>query len=93
MAILNIRVGTKTTYTAVFIVESGTNYNIILGRDSLHHNYAIPSSLHHVLIQWNCDTYQMIQADEEVCLITSPDSVFIRDSLNSVPTIKIKVAL
>ena len=53
MAILNIRVGTKTTYTRFFIVESGTNYNAILGRDWLHHNYAIPSSLHQVLILWN----------------------------------------
>ena len=41
----------------------------------------------------NGDTYEMVQADEKVCLITSSDSVFISDSLKSVPIIKIEVAL
>ena len=93
MAILKIRVGTKIAYTGFFIVESGTNYNAIRGRNCLHHNYAIQSSLHQVLIVWNGDTYEMVQANEKVCLITYPYFVFIRDSLKSVPTIKIDVAL
>ena len=33
MTTLKIRVGIKTTFTGFFIVESGTNYNVILGRD------------------------------------------------------------
>ena len=40
-----------------------------------------------------CDTYEMVQANDEVYLSTSPDSIFIRDSLKSVPTIKIEVSL
>ena len=46
MAILKITIGSKATFTSSFIVESSTDYNAILGIDWLHHNYAIPSSLH-----------------------------------------------
>ena len=41
MAFLKIIIGTKTTYTSFFIVKSDTNYNAILERDWLHHNYVI----------------------------------------------------
>ena len=42
---------------------------------------------------WNGDTFEMVQVDDKVCLITSLDSIFIRDALRPVPSIRIEVAL
>jgi hypothetical protein len=48
---VDLTVGKKTILTSFFIVNSKSTYNILLGRDWIHANYCIPSTMHQCLIQ------------------------------------------
>jgi hypothetical protein len=39
------------------------NYSVILGRDWIHTNRCIPSTLHQFLIQWIDDEVEVVHAD------------------------------
>jgi hypothetical protein len=39
------------------------NYSIVLGRDWIHANRCIPSTLHQFLIQWIDDAVEVIHTD------------------------------
>jgi hypothetical protein len=51
VASMELTVGSKTLAIAFFVVEVQGNYSIILGRDWIHANYCLPSTLHQFLIQ------------------------------------------
>jgi hypothetical protein len=44
---MELTVGSKSLATAFFIVEVEGNYSVILGRDWIHANHCVPSTLHH----------------------------------------------
>jgi hypothetical protein len=50
--LMELTVGSESLATAFFIVEVQGNYSVILGRDWIHANHCIPSTLHQFLIQW-----------------------------------------
>ena len=43
---INISIDHKTALSAFFVIDSITNYNIFLGRDWIHANWCVSSSLH-----------------------------------------------
>jgi hypothetical protein len=47
---MELTIGSKSLATTIFIIEVQGNYNVILGRDWIHGNYCIPSTLHQFLI-------------------------------------------
>ena len=50
VASMELTIGTKTLATAFFIAEVQGNYNLILGRDWIHANQCVPSTLHQFLV-------------------------------------------
>ncbi|XP_020082161.1 uncharacterized protein LOC109705789 [Ananas comosus] len=42
----DITVGSKTLRTAFFVVDADSQYNLLLGRDRIHANECVPSTLH-----------------------------------------------
>jgi hypothetical protein len=60
---MELTVGSKSLVTAFFIVEVQGNYSIILGRDWIHVNHCVPSTLHQFLIQWIDDEIKVVHAD------------------------------
>jgi hypothetical protein len=60
---MELTVGRKSLATAFFVIEVQGNYNVILGRDWIHVNHCIPSTLHQFLIQWNNDEIEVVHAD------------------------------
>ena len=65
---LELTVGSKTLATAFFVAEVQGNYNVLLGRDWLHANQCVPSTLHQQLVQWVDDEVEVIPADESACI-------------------------
>jgi hypothetical protein len=63
---LNIR--TKTLAAAFFVADVEGNYSLILGRDLIHANQCIPSTLHQMLIQWVGDDVEQVHADVSACI-------------------------
>jgi hypothetical protein len=60
---MKLTTGSKSLTTAFFIIEVQCNYSVILGRDWIHVNHCVPSTLHQFLIQWIDDEIEVIHAD------------------------------
>ena len=66
---IELTVGSKVALTAFFVIESRAAYNALLGRDWIHSNWCVPSSLHQMLIFWNEDgTTEEVRADNKARL-------------------------
>ena len=46
MISLELTIGSKTLATAFFVADVQGNYNVLLGRDWLHANQCVPSTMH-----------------------------------------------
>jgi hypothetical protein len=60
---MELTVGSKSLATAFFIIEVQGNYSIILGRNWIHVNRSIPSTLHQLLIQWINDEIEAVHVN------------------------------
>jgi hypothetical protein len=65
---VELTVGSKTVPTAFFVVDVKGRYNVLLGRDWIHANGCVPSSLHQFLVQWVGDQVEVIEADTAMCV-------------------------
>jgi hypothetical protein len=63
-----LMVGSKTVPTTFFVVDVKGHYNVLLGRNWIHMNECVPSTLHQCVIQWVSDEVEVVQADEDVCI-------------------------
>nr|CAD1833033.1 unnamed protein product [Ananas comosus var. bracteatus] len=46
-----LTIGSKTLRTTFFVVDADSHYNLLLGRDWIHANECVPSTLHEKLFQ------------------------------------------
>ena len=49
---LNVKVGKHELHGGFFVMDVKTNYNVLLGRDWIHSNACVLSSLHQMLFIW-----------------------------------------
>jgi hypothetical protein len=63
---VDLTVGNKTIPTSFFIINSKSTYNVLLGRDWIHTNCCIPSTMHQCLIQWDGDEVEVVHADDSI---------------------------
>jgi hypothetical protein len=76
VASMELTVGSKTLATAFFIAKVQGNYSVILGRDWIHANRCIPSTLHQFLIQWVGDDIEVVHADTSACVAMADSSIW-----------------
>ena len=50
---IDVTVGSKTSPTAFFVIDAKPSYSTLLGRDWIHANSCVPSTLHQLLMFWN----------------------------------------
>jgi hypothetical protein len=60
---MELTVGSKSLTTAFFVVEVKVNYSVILGRNWIHANCCVSSTLHQFLIQWIDDEIEVVHAN------------------------------
>nr|ABB47187.2 retrotransposon protein, putative, unclassified [Oryza sativa Japonica Group] len=65
--VLNVEltVGSKTIPTTFFVIDGKGSYSLLLGRDWIHANCCIPSTMHQCLIQWQGDKIEIVPADNQ----------------------------
>jgi hypothetical protein len=51
---------------------------VLLGRDWIHANECVPSTLHQCMIKWVSDEVEMVQADEDVRIAMTESQVDIQ---------------
>ena len=56
----DITMGSKTSLSTFFVINSTTNYNVLLGRDWIHANWCVSSSLHQFLLFWKGDEVEVV---------------------------------
>ena len=49
---IQTKVGSKVNTTTFFVVNTKLAYNALLGRDWIHTNWVVPSSLHQIVMFW-----------------------------------------
>jgi hypothetical protein len=63
---IQIKVGSKVNTTAFFVVNTKLTYNALLGRDWIHSNWVVPSSLHQVIMFWkDNNSIEIVTADDK----------------------------
>jgi hypothetical protein len=70
-----VTVGSKTMPTAFFMVDMKGRYNLLLGQDWIHANECVLSTIHQNVIQWIDDEVEVVQANEEVCIVMAKSQV------------------
>jgi hypothetical protein len=69
-----LTVGSKTIPTAFFVVNVKGRYNLLLGRDWIHANGCVPSTLHQCVIQWIGDEVEVVKVDNSACIASVESS-------------------
>nr|ABA98732.1 retrotransposon protein, putative, unclassified [Oryza sativa Japonica Group] len=66
--VLNVEltVDSKTIPTTFFVIDGKGSYSLLLGRDWIHANCCIPSTMHQCLIQWQGDNIEIVPADSQL---------------------------
>ena len=61
---VELKVGNKITNVVFFVFQTKAAYNALLGREWIHSNLVILSSLHQFLMFWNDDDFvEMVKVD------------------------------
>ena len=71
IASMELTVGSKTLATALFVSKVQGNFSLILGRDWIHANQFVPSTLHQFLIQWIGDEVDIVHGDTSSFIATA----------------------
>jgi hypothetical protein len=72
-------VGSKTVPIAFFVVDVKGRYNILLGRDWIHANGCVPSTLHQCVVQWVGDEVEIIEADDSACVALAESQEYLQE--------------
>jgi hypothetical protein len=60
---VELTISSKTLPTAFFVIKGRGSYNLFLGRDWIHANCCIPSTMHQCIIQWIGDSMKVVQGE------------------------------
>jgi hypothetical protein len=63
---VDLMMGSKTLLTTCFVIEGKGAYSLLLGRDWIHANCCIPSTMHQQLVQWVDDDVEVFHADDSI---------------------------
>jgi hypothetical protein len=79
---MELTIGSKTLATTFFVIETQGNFSLILGRDWIHANKCVPSTLHQMLIQWVDDEVEVVHGDNSACVaIADSHSIGVHDDV------------
>ena len=75
--VINIKltIGSKTLLTTFFVIDGKGSYSLLLGRDWIHVNCCVPSTMHQCLISWHGDDVELVRANESMSIAIA-DPVF-----------------
>ena len=68
---VDLTIGSKTLPTTFFVINGKGSYNLVLGRDRIHANCCIPSTMHQCLIQWIGDVVEVVAADSSFSIASA----------------------
>ena len=68
---VDLTIGSKTLPTTFFVTNGKGSHSLLLGRDWIHANCCIPSTMHQCLIQWIGDVVEVVAADSSFSIASA----------------------
>jgi hypothetical protein len=65
---VELTIGSKTLPTTFVVTKWRGSYNLLLGRDWIHANCFIPSTMHQCIIQWIGDSVEVVQVETSLTI-------------------------
>jgi len=75
---VELTIGSKTLPTTFFVVSGKGAYNLLLGRDWIHANCCIPSTMHQCLVQWIGDKIEIVPRDSSYVVASAEADTYER---------------
>jgi hypothetical protein len=79
---VEVTIGSKTLITTFFVIDSKGAYSLLLGRDWIHANCCVPSTMHQFLIQWVGDDIEVVHADDAVSVAATESAYWEYEGLD-----------
>jgi len=68
---VELTIGSKTLLTTFLVISGKGAYNLLLGRDLIHANCCIPSTMHQCLVQWVGDKIEVVLGDSSYVIASA----------------------
>jgi len=68
---VELTIRSKTLPTTFFVISGKGAYNLLLGRDWIHANCCIPSTMHQCLVQWVGDKIEIVPGDSSYVIASA----------------------
>jgi len=75
---VELTIGSKTLPTTLFVISGKGAYNLLLGRDWIHANCCIPSTMHQCLVQWVGDKIDIVPGDSSYVIASAEADTYER---------------
>jgi len=75
---VELTIGSKTLPTMFFIINGKGGYNLLLGRDWIHANCCVPSTMHQCLVQWVGDKIEVVPGDSSYIIASAESDTYER---------------
>jgi hypothetical protein len=73
---VELTIGSKTLPTTFFVINGKGGYNLLLGRDWIHANCCIPSTMHQCLVQWIGDKIEVVPGDSSYIIASAESDTY-----------------
>ena len=68
---VELTIESKTLLTTLFVIDGKGSYNLLLGRNWIHANCCVPSTMHQCLIQRHGDDVELVHANDSMSMATT----------------------
>jgi len=75
---VELTIGSKTLLTTFFMISGKGAYNLLLGRDWIHANCCIPSTMHQCLVQWVGHKIEIFPGDSSYVIASAEADTYER---------------
>jgi len=75
---VELTISSKTLLTTFFVISGKGAYNLLLGRDWIHTNCCIPSTMHQCFVQWVGDKIEIVPGDSSYVIASAETDTYER---------------
>ena len=75
---VELTIGSKTLPTTFFVINGKGAYNLLLGRDWIHANCCVPSTMHQCLVQWIGGKIEVVPGDSSYIIASAESDTYER---------------
>jgi hypothetical protein len=75
---IELTISNNTLPTTFLVINGKGAYNLLLGRDCIHANCCVPSTMHQCLVQWVGDKIEVVPGDSSYIIASAESDTYER---------------